>query len=42
VAVVAKFATQFLNQPVWADLTPMLLLTLILLARPQGLFGREA
>jgi branched-chain amino acid transport system permease protein len=42
VAVVAKFVTQYLNQPVWADLTPMVLLTLILLVRPKGLFGREA
>jgi branched-chain amino acid transport system permease protein len=41
VAVVAKFASQYLNQPVWADMTPMLLLTLVLLARPRGLFGRE-
>lgn len=41
VAVVAKFASQYLNQPVWADMTPMVLLTLVLLARPQGLFGRE-
>src|SRR5258708_8859620 len=41
VAVVAKFATQYLNQPVWADLTPLLLLTLILLARPKVLFVRE-
>src|SRR5579859_4792445 len=30
VAVVASFATHYLNQPVWADITPMLLLTLIL------------
>lgn len=29
-------------QPVWASLTPMLLLTLVLLLRPSGLFGKKA
>jgi len=41
VATVARFASQYLNQPVWADLTPMILLTIVLLARPRGLFGKE-
>lgn len=41
IAIVAKFATQYLNQPVWSSLTPMILLTLILLVRPSGLFGKE-
>jgi len=27
--------------PVWASLTPMLLLTIVLLVRPQGLFGTQ-
>ncbi len=40
-AVVAKFSTQYLNQPVWSSLTPMLLMALILLIRPSGLFGKE-
>ena len=42
VATVARFASQYLNQPVWADLTPMILLTFVLLVRPRGLFGRES
>jgi len=41
VAVVAKFATQYLNQPVWSSLTPMILMIVILLVRPRGLFGKE-
>ena len=41
VAIVAKFATQYLNQSVWQSLTPMLLLVLVLLVRPSGLFGKE-
>ncbi|MBN2470517.1 MAG: branched-chain amino acid ABC transporter permease [Anaerolineae bacterium] len=41
VAVVAKFATQYLNQPVWSSLTPMILMILVLLLRPRGLFGKE-
>ncbi len=40
-AVVAKFSTQYLNQPVWSSLTPMILMALILLIRPSGLFGKE-
>ena len=42
VAVVAKFTTQYLNQPVWQSITPMLLLILVLLVRPSGLFGKES
>jgi len=42
VATVARFASQYLNQPVWADLTPMILLTFVLLARPHGLYGKES
>lgn len=42
VAVVARFASEFLNQTVWASITPMLLLILILLLRPSGLFGKES
>ncbi len=42
VAVVAKFSTEFLNQTVWSSITPMLLLILILLLRPSGLFGKES
>ncbi len=41
VAVVAKFATQYLNQSVWASITPMLLMVVVLLVRPRGLFGKE-
>ncbi|MCC7446641.1 MAG: branched-chain amino acid ABC transporter permease [Anaerolineae bacterium] len=41
VAIVAKFTTQYLNQPVWQSITPMLLLMLVLLVRPSGLFGKE-
>jgi branched-chain amino acid transport system permease protein len=41
VAAVAKFATQYLNQPVWSSLTPMILMVVILLVRPSGLFGKE-
>lgn len=40
VAVVGKFGAQYLNQPVWASLTPMLLMIVVLLLRPRGLFGR--
>lgn len=42
VAVVAKFSSEFLNQTVWSSMTPMLLLILILLLRPSGLFGKES
>lgn len=41
IAVVAKFSTEFLNQTVWSSLTPMLLLVLVLLLKPSGLFGEE-
>ncbi len=41
VAVVASYSTQYFNQPVWASLTPMILLIFILLVRPSGLFGEE-
>lgn len=41
VAVITSFATQHYNQPVWATLTPMILLILILLIRPSGLFGQQ-
>ncbi|MBX3065732.1 MAG: branched-chain amino acid ABC transporter permease [Anaerolineae bacterium] len=40
-SVVGKFSQQFLNQPVWEILTPMVLLMLVLLAKPSGLFGKE-
>jgi branched-chain amino acid transport system permease protein len=42
VAVMQRLAleVQFV-QAVWASLTPMLLLTLVLLLRPNGLFGRK-
>jgi branched-chain amino acid transport system permease protein len=40
-AVVAKFGVQYLNQPVWESLSPMILLALVLLLRPSGLFGKE-
>lgn len=39
VAVISFFSTNRLNQPVFIDLTPMLLLILVLLIRPSGLFG---
>jgi branched-chain amino acid transport system permease protein len=41
IAIVAKFSAEFLNQTVWSSLTPMLLLVLVLLIRPSGLFGKE-
>jgi branched-chain amino acid transport system permease protein len=40
-AVVAKYSTTFLNQPVWVSLTPMILMALVLLLRPKGLFGKD-
>lgn len=39
--VIAKFTTQYLNMPVFESLSPMVLLALVLLVRPSGLFGRE-
>ncbi len=41
IAIVAKFSAEFLSQTVWSSLTPMLLLVLVLLLRPAGLFGKE-
>lgn len=40
-AVVAKYSTQFLNQPVFVSMTPMILMALVLLLRPKGLFGKD-
>lgn len=40
-AVIAKFGTDYLNQPYWETLTPMILLAVVLLLRPSGLFGKE-
>ncbi len=43
VAVVANFASSpAINQPVFASLTPMLLMVIVLLVRPSGLFGKES
>ncbi len=43
VAVVANFASSpGINQPVFASLTPMLLMIVVLLVRPSGLFGKES
>ncbi len=43
VAVVANFASSpGINQPVFASLTPMLLMVIVLLVRPSGLFGKES
>lgn len=42
VAVIEDWsASPGINAPVWASLTPMLLLVLIVLIRPSGLFGKE-
>jgi branched-chain amino acid transport system permease protein len=41
IAIVAKFSTEFLNQTVWSSMTPMIVLILVLLLRPSGLFGEE-
>lgn len=42
VAVVAKFASRpDINQTVLQSITPMVLLVLVLLLRPSGLFGKE-
>jgi len=40
-AIVGKYSAQFLNQPVWESLTPMILMACVLLVRPSGLFGKE-
>lgn len=40
-AVIGKFSADFLNQTVWQSITPMMLLVLVLLLRPSGLFGQE-
>jgi branched-chain amino acid transport system permease protein len=39
-AVVVDFSSKTLNQPVWGSLTPMLLMVVVLLVRPHGLFGK--
>jgi branched-chain amino acid transport system permease protein len=41
IAVVSTFSTQYLNQTVWSSIMPMLLLVLVLLLKPSGLFGKE-
>lgn len=42
VSVIEDFVSSpGINAPVWASITPMLLLVLILLIRPSGLFGKE-
>ena len=41
IAVVAQFSTTYLNQTVWSSMTPMILLIIVLLLRPQGLFGKD-
>lgn len=41
IAIVAKFSAEYLNQTVWSSMTPMILLALVLLLRPNGLFGKE-
>ena len=41
-AVVANFVSSpAFNQPVFASMTPMLLMILVLFLRPRGLFGKE-
>ncbi len=41
IAVMANYSAEFLNLPVLASMTPMLLLVLVLLLRPSGLFGER-
>lgn len=41
IAIVQSFQLQFLSQTVWSSMTPMILLALVLLLRPNGLFGKE-
>ncbi len=42
VAVVANFVSSpGINQPILASMTPMILMMLVLLLRPSGLFGKE-
>lgn len=42
IAIVAKFTSRpEINQTVWSSLTPMILLILVLLLKPSGLFGKE-
>lgn len=42
VAIMQQFTLMSaLLSPVWASLTPMLLLTIVLLVRPSGLFGKK-
>lgn len=40
-AVVIDYSSEILNQPVWGSLTPMILMVLVLLVRPSGLFGKD-
>lgn len=40
-AVVIDYSSEILNQPVWGSLTPMILMVVVLLVRPSGLFGKE-
>ncbi|MCA9902991.1 MAG: branched-chain amino acid ABC transporter permease [Anaerolineae bacterium] len=40
-SVVDKFQLQFLNQTIWSSMTPMILLAIVLLLRPNGLYGKE-
>lgn len=41
IAIVAKFSAIASISSVWSSITPMLLLVLVLLLRPSGLFGKE-
>jgi branched-subunit amino acid ABC-type transport system permease component len=40
-AGIINYATDVMGQTVWASITPMVLLILVLLLRPSGLFGKE-
>jgi branched-chain amino acid transport system permease protein len=42
IAVVVKFVSiPAINQPVWGSMTPMILMILILLVQPRGIFGKQ-
>ncbi len=42
IAVVVKFVSgPGINQPVWGSMTPMILMILVLLLKPSGLFGKQ-
>ena len=42
-AVVVKFVSApEINQPVWGSMTPMILMIVVLLVQPNGLFGKQA